>query len=157
MLYCFAAFLLSSGWTPMIDLAVNNSTPFITTLLSYPSAFFLSAGSPGPELVGLDITLIPPCHQQILFLFYPDTNLIGYASPPTILYGLTFSMHRIPFCPFRPLVMFSLFPSSPCDGLVSLLLFCPFFFLSHFQPGHILHLRISRFRFECTAHFLSLL
>lgn len=71
VLYCFAAFILSmSGWTPRIDLAVNNSNPFLTTLLRIHLRFVLSAGSPGPELAGLDITLIPPYHQQMLFPFF---------------------------------------------------------------------------------------
>ena len=76
VLYCFAAFILSmSGWTPRIDLAVNNSTPFITTLLRIHLRFVLSAGSAGPELAGLDITLIPPYHQQMLFPFFSSTRI----------------------------------------------------------------------------------
>ena len=75
VLYCFAAFLLSmGGWTPRIDLAVNNSTPFLTTLLRIYLRFVLSAGSPGPELAGLDITLIPRYHQQML-LFFSSTRI----------------------------------------------------------------------------------
>lgn len=71
-----------SGWTPRIDLAVNNSTPFITTLLRIYLRFVLSAGSPGPELAGLDITLIPPLSSAnaFSFFFFFDTNLIGYTS-----------------------------------------------------------------------------
>lgn len=151
LLYCFAAFILSMrGWTPRIDLAVNNSNPFITTLLRIHLRFVLSAGSPGPELAGLDITLIPPYHQQILFfLFFFNMNLIGYASP-TILDGPTFSMRRISFDPFRPLVFTVSLVSLRWTGLSSfaLVFFC-----------HISSLDIpsSPYIVFCTARFLSLL
>lgn len=124
LLYCFAAFILSmSGWTPRIDLAVNNSTPFITTLLRIHLRFVLSAGSPGPELAGLDITLIPPLSSANAFSFFSSTRI----SSATL--HLRSLMGHSP-CVAYPSILFAFwfspFPSSPSDGLVSLILLWSF-------------------------------
>lgn len=77
-----------SGWTPRIDLAVNNSTPFITTLLRIHLRFVLSAGSPVPELAGLDITLIPPLIISKCFFF--------------LFFFLRHESHRLRFTSYDP-------------------------------------------------------
>lgn len=116
LLCCFAAFILSmSGWTPRIDLAVNNSTPFITTLLRIHLRFVLSAGSPGPELAGLDITLIPPLiiSSANAFSFFSSTRISSatlhllrslmarhfpcVAYPPILFFPLVFTVSLISF------------------------------------------------------------
>lgn len=58
---------------------------------------------PGRNSWGSTLLSYPLIISKSIFPFsFSDTNIIGYASPPTILDGLTFSMHRIPFDPFSP-------------------------------------------------------
>lgn len=74
--YCFAAFLLSmSGWTPRIDLAVNNSTPFLTTLLRIYLRFVLSAGSPRAGTGGARHYSHTPLPSANAFSFFSSTRI----------------------------------------------------------------------------------
>lgn len=124
MLYCFAAFILSmSGWTPRIDLAVNNSTPFITTLLRIHLRFVLSAGSPGTRRARHYSHT--PLSSANAFSFFYSTRI----SSATLHLLRSLTARHSP-CVAYPSILFalwfSLFPSSPSDGLVSLLLLWSF-------------------------------
>lgn len=80
---------------------------------------------PGRNSRGSTLLSYPLIISKCFFLFFFNMNLIGYASS-TILDGPTFSMRRISFDPFRPLVFTVSLISFRWTGLSSfaLVFFC---------------------------------